>query len=129
MPHMCYPPLDMGVTNVKLTVKNPANPTKEKKGDFLVDTGAHYTVVPSAWVKQLQLVPSFTQEFSLADGRIMKRRVGSAVIKLQGKELAVPVVLGERGDSALLGVTTLESFGMMIDPFKRQLYHSRLMLA
>lgn len=119
----------MGVTSAKLTLKNPSHPTKGVQGDFLVDSGAHYTVVPKIMVTKLNLKPSYIQEFSLADGKIIKRSIGSALIAFEGKELAVPVVLGEHDDSALLGVTTLESFGLMLDPFKRKLYHSKLMLA
>lgn len=118
----------MGITNVKLTVKNPFDLTKKVEEQFLVDTGAHYTVLPSYIVKKLNLKPSFEQEFSLADGKVIKRKIGGAVVRFQGRELPITVVLGEKGDSALLGVTTLENFGMMIDPFKRKLYHSKLML-
>lgn len=118
----------MGITTVTLTVKNPLHPTKEVKGEFLVDSGAHYTVLPFRMVKHLGLKPSFTQKFSLADGKIIKRSIGSALVKFEDKEGAVMVVLGQLEDSALLGVTTLESFGLMIDPFKRKLYHSKLML-
>lgn len=119
----------MGITSAKLTLKNPLHPAKEVKGKFLVDSGAHYTVVPKPFVKRLNLKPSYIQEFSLADGNVIKRAIGSALVGLEGKELAVPVVLGEQDDSALLGVTTLESFGLMLDPFQRKLYHSKLMLA
>lgn len=118
----------MGMTSVKLVVKNPYDRNKTVEGKFLVDSGAHYTVLPPALVKKLELKKSYVQEFSLADGRIMKRAVAGALINLAGRELPAPVVLGEKGDSALLGVTTLESFGLMLDPFQRKLYHSRLML-
>lgn len=119
----------MGITTVTLTIKNPFQPAKkEVKAEFLVDTGAHYTVVPYRMVKNLDLKPSFQQKFSLADGRIMKRTIGSALVQFEKKELPVPVVLGQKGDSALLGVTTLEAFGLMIDPFRREIYHSKLML-
>ncbi len=118
----------MGITTVKLTIKNPRYPNKKVEDEFLVDTGAHYTVLPEDIVKKLGLKQSWTQEFSLADGKIIKRPVGGAIIRFEGKELPVPVVLGEKDDSPLLGVTTLESFGLMIDPFKRKLYHSKLML-
>lgn len=118
----------MGITNVKLTLKNPRYPSKKVEGNFLVDTGAHYTVLPQALVKKLDLRPSYHQEFSLADGKIIRRPVGGAIIKFEGKELPLPVVLGEKDDDALLGVTTLEGFGLMIDPFKRKIYHSKLML-
>lgn len=118
----------MGVTRVKLIIKNPLQPKVFVQGDFLVDTGAHYTVLPGAMVKRLKLKPAFEQEFSLADGKIIKRLVGSAAINYEGRELSVPVVLGEKDDDYLLGVTTLESFGLMIDPFKRKIYQSKLML-
>lgn len=118
----------MGVTTVKLTVKNPFKPSEKVTEDFLVDTGAHYTVLPEHIVKKLDLKKSHIQEFSLADGKIIKRPIGGALIELEGRELPVAVVLGQKGDNALLGVTTLETFGLMIDPFKRRIYHSKLML-
>ncbi len=118
----------MGITKVKLILKNPKHPSQKVEGDFLVDTGAHYTVLPQALVKKLGLKPSYEQEFSLADGKIVRRSIGGAVIRFQDKELPLPVVLGEKDDNALLGVTTLEGFGLMIDPFKRKIYHSKLML-
>ncbi|MBI2641648.1 aspartyl protease family protein [Candidatus Roizmanbacteria bacterium] len=119
----------MGVIQVKLTVKNPIDPSKKAIEEFLVDSGAHYTVIPASIVKNLFLKPSFKQDFSLADGRIITRSIGNATIRYESKELTVPVVLGRKGDSPLLGLTTLESFGLMLDPFKRRIYHSRLMLA
>lgn len=117
------------MTKVKLTIKNPNDPSRKIDGDFLVDSGAHYTVLPAALVKKLGVKPSFEQEFSLADGRIVKRSVGGAIINFQGRELPSPVILGEKDDDPLLGVTTLESFGLMLDPFKRLIYPSKLMFA
>ena len=49
----------MGITKVKLIVKNPEHPSQKAEGDFLVDTGAHYTVLPHALVKKLGLKPSY----------------------------------------------------------------------
>ena len=117
------------MTKVILVVKNPFNLSKKVEGEFLVDSGAHYTVLPAAVVKKLGLKPSFIQKFSLADGRTIKRAIGGAVVQFEGRELPVSVVLGEKDDDPLLGVTTLESFGLMLDPFKRRIYPSKLMLA
>lgn len=119
----------MGITKVKLTIKNPTDPSKKTEGEFLVDSGAHYTVLPKEMAKKLDLKPSYNQEFSLADGKTITRPIGGAVINFEGRELPVPVVLGEKNDSALLGITTLESFGLMLDPFKRKIYPSRLIFA
>lgn len=119
----------MGMTKVKLTIKNPLKPGKIAEEEFLVDSGAHYTVLPQIIVKQLNLKPAYEQEFSLADGRTIKRKIGSALVNFEGRELAVTIVLGEKDDSPLLGVTTLESFGLMLDPFRRRIYKSKLMFA
>lgn len=119
----------MGTTTVTLTLKNPSNPKKMIQGEFLVDSGAHYTVVPATMVKTLGLTRSFSQKFSLADGRIMTRDIGACIVRFGKIELPVTVVLGQKDDSPLLGVTTLENFGLMLDPFKREIYQSKLMLA
>lgn len=93
-----------------------------------MDSGAHFTVLPANMVKKLHIKPSYAQRFSLADGRVMQRNVGNASVVIDKREMIVPVVLGETQDGALLGVTTLESFGLMLDPFKREIYESKLML-
>jgi hypothetical protein len=40
-----------------------------------------------------------------------------------------PVVLGEGSDVALLGTVTLESMGLVLNPFERTLKPARLRLA
>jgi len=42
---------------------------------------------------------------------------------------AAPVVFGEPGDSNLLGVVTLEALGYVLDPLKRELRPSPMVLA
>ena len=116
------------MTKVKLIIKNPLNPQKQVEEEFLVDSGAHYTVLPKYLTKKLGLKSSYVQEFVLADGKVVKRQISGALINFEGRELPVPVVLGEKDDASLLGATTLESFGLMLDPFKRRIYHSKLML-
>ncbi|HCS78736.1 TPA: aspartyl protease [Patescibacteria group bacterium] len=116
------------MTKVNLTIKNPHDPSLTAEQNFLVDSGVHYTVIPIELVKKLNLKSSYEQDFVLADGKVIKRKVGGAIVKFENRELPVAIILGEKGDSPLLGVTTLESFGLMLDPFKRKLYHSKLML-
>jgi len=38
------------------------------------------------------------------------------------------VIFGEKGDEPLLGATTLESLGLVLDPFKRRLIAMRMLL-
>ncbi|MFC1789988.1 aspartyl protease family protein [Patescibacteria group bacterium] len=120
--------LTMGIINVNLEVKNLKDETLVVEERFLVDNGATFTVLPKRMVKQLKLKPSFQQRFSLADGRVVSRKIGNALIKYKSREVATPVVLGLKEDSALLGAITLEAMGMVLDPFSRKLYRAKLML-
>lgn len=118
----------MGITNIFATITS-INGKKKVKGNFLVDTGAAYTVVPLEMVKKLGLKPDRIQKFSLADGTMVERKLSSAIVEIDGQKAASTVVIGEKGDSPLLGVITLENMGLMVDPFKRKLIPMRLMLA
>lgn len=116
----------MGVTEVTLKVKNPANPKKSFEGDFIVDSGATFTVVPKQELGKLGIKPKGEERLVLADGKIITRKVGNALYEYQGVERAAPVLFGEKGDSLLLGIFTLEALGFSLDPLKRELYKATL---
>lgn len=114
------------MTEIRLKVKNPGNPAKVFEGKFLVDSGATYTVVPADVLKKLGIKPSGEEEFVLADGKSISRKVGSALYEYEGIERAAPVLFGEKDDSLLLGTFTLEALGFTLDPLKRKLYKALL---
>ena len=118
----------MGITNIHAKISSIEKPGKSAEGDFMVDTGAGYTVLPYDIVKSLGLKPTKKQKFSLADGTTIERKLSWAMIEIDGSKAPSTVVLGQKGDSALLGVITLENMGLMVDPFKRKLLPMRLML-
>ncbi len=64
----------------------------------------------------------------LADGKEISRQIGDATFILDGNRGASPVIFGETGDSALLGVVSLEALGFMLDPIRRVLRPLRLIL-
>ncbi|MBI2010579.1 MAG: retroviral-like aspartic protease family protein [Candidatus Chisholmbacteria bacterium] len=109
-----------------MKVKNPSRPRKVFEGKFLVDSGATYTVVPAAELKRMGIKPVREEDFVLADGKIISRQVGNALYEYGGVEAAAPVLFGEKGDSLLLGIFTLESLGFSLDPLKRELYKATL---
>lgn len=116
------------MTDVRLTIKNPAQPKKIFAGEFLVDSGASYTVVPADTLRRLGIRPQREETFALADGSTIKRNVGSALYAFEGREAAAPVLFGEKGDSLLLGVFTLEALGLTLDPLRRTLHKALLRL-
>ncbi len=97
--------------------------------DFLVDSGATYTLLPQKVWKRLGLKPIDEMRFSLADGTVVTRQLSEVWLEYEGRGRTVQVILGKRGDEALLGALTLEALGLVLDPFKRQLHPMRLMLA
>ncbi len=88
---------------------------------FLVDSGATYTVLPQAVWKKLRLIPKREQSFVLADGTVMKRKVSECYIEIPQGACHTPVILGEKHDEALLGAVTLEELAMVLNPFERKL--------
>jgi len=118
----------MGIVNATLKITNPLDISKVFEGEFLVDTGAQYTVVPKSVWQKLGLKPDREQKFSLADGKIISRPIGSAFVEFQGVKSSSPIVLGSSRDDYLLGVVTLENLGFAINPFTRELYPAKLIM-
>jgi clan AA aspartic protease len=110
----------MSVTFLKVKVINPERPKKSQTCEFLVDSGAVYSVVPEGILKKLGIKPTSSREFILANGEVVKRPVGNAYFEYGGTIGAAPVVFGDK-DVFLLGATTLEAFGMILDPIRREL--------
>ena len=96
--------------------------------DFLIDSGAVYSLVPAPILKSLGIRPHRTVDFPLADGRKITRQVGDAYFELGGTGGAAPVIFGEKHDEPLLGATTLERLGLVLDPFTRRLLPMRMLL-
>ncbi len=121
--------LSMGLTTVTVEVGNPARPKKTVPVDFLVDSGAIYSVVPKKILKKLGIAPVAVETFTLANGEKIKRKKGIALFRFQGKVGGADVVFGEDGDILLLGAFTLESLGLALDPLKRELKPLPLIIA
>ena len=111
----------MGIVHIKGIVRNIKDERKKSELEFLVDSGAQYTLLPKDVVKNLNLKPTREQEFILGDGQLVKRKIGEAYVEIQGEKQPTTVILGEKDDSALLGAVTLEQMGLILDPFNRQL--------
>lgn len=111
----------MGITNVKAVIGNPADPSRVCEIEFLVDSGAMYSLVPMEILSNLGIAPHSVREFVLGNGEFVKRRMGTATFEYLGVRGDSLVMFGEEGDSPLLGAVTLEGFGLILDPFRREL--------
>ncbi len=116
----------MGLTFVEGQAKGING--REETVNFLVDSGAGYSLLPYGVWQSLGLEADREEKFSLADGTIINRNVSTCYLSLpQGRNYS-PVILGEEGDDqALLGAVTLEILGLVLNPFSRTLHPMRML--
>ena len=90
--------------------------TKVSKGktvcevDFLVDSGATFTLLPEEVWKKLKLKSIQRLSFSLADATIVERNISEVMMEYKGICRTTQVILGERKDEALLGALHLKQW-------------------
>src|SRR5712691_6175923 len=109
----------MGVTYIEGVATGPTGEQATLR--FLVDSGATYTLLPHDIWPKLGLSTKRKLTFTLADGTSVERDVTECHLALPQGEGHTPVILGEPGDEPLLGVVTLEIFGLVLNPFNRTL--------
>ena len=117
----------MGLTYVDGIARGAGGQEKEVR--FLVDSGAKYTLLPKDVWESLELRSTRHLTFVLADGATVERGVSECYLILPQGQAHSPVILGEEGDSALLGVVTLEILGLILNPFNRTLQPVRMIQA
>jgi clan AA aspartic protease len=95
------------------------NPKREELAttpvEALVDTGSQLTWLPKEVLAKIGITPRRKRTFSRANKQIIEREVGYAILAAEGYETNDEVVLAEPGDMNLLGVRTLEGFGVTVD--------------
>ena len=113
---------DMGSFRVDVEIENPAKPGERRIiGSVLVDTGAELSWFPAEVLESLGIERYARSRFRQADGTILERWTGVALLHVAGKRTGDDVVFGEPGDLVLLGARTLEGLNFRIEPVTRQL--------
>ena len=99
----------------------------QRRGDVrelpetLVDTGSEYSWIPRDVLESLGIGVERAQRFRTADGRVVHRVMGYAIIHAGGTRTSDEVVFAEAGDMVLLGAHTLEGLNLRIDLKAKQL--------
>ncbi len=119
----------MGLTVLTVEVANMSSPGASETVEFLIDSGAVYSVVPRSTLERLGIPPIGEHVFRLADGRSVRRQTGGAVFRYQDRAGAATVIFGEESDATLLGSLTLEALGLALDPLRRELTPLPMLLA
>jgi clan AA aspartic protease len=111
----------MGVAQVTVTVRNPADTDRLWEGLFLVDTGAVDCLVPRKHLRELGIKPAGMGTYELADGTEVAFEVGGAQVEFMGDTVWATVTFGDDDAEPILGVTSLQSFGIEVDPRSQRL--------
>ncbi|MGC9152631.1 MAG: aspartyl protease family protein [Vulcanisaeta sp.] len=81
----------------------------------LVDTGTTYTMVPRRIAEELGITSTGKRVKVLTAKGEAVLEEGIAVIRLMGEERTNVVLISDEIEQLLIGVTTLESFGLRVD--------------
>ena len=89
--------------------------------EVIVDTGSTFTALPAAMLHDLGVMVEHTAEARLADGRTTPVQIGHATIRLEGRTFPTPVIFAQDNEPSLLGVVTLETALLAVDPVSQRL--------
>jgi aspartyl protease family protein len=107
--------LDMVATNPK------REEIRSEPVRVMVDSGSALSWMPAEALTKAGIMPRRKRRFRMADGRVMERDVGYCILEAQGFSTNDEVVFAEPGDMYLLGVRTLEGFGVVVDAIAHRL--------
>ena len=112
----------MGLFYVGCRVLNPATSKSTAVRRLMVDTGAESTWIDTAVLEAIGIERRKKDlRFQLANGQIVTRSVGYAVLRVDKAETVDEVVFAQRGDLQLLGARALEGLNLQVDSRRKRL--------
>src|SRR5689334_4222399 len=104
---------DTGILRVIVAVE-----THGRRGELsqidsvMVDTGSEFTWLPRGILERMGVAVEQAKRFVTADGRVIERDIGYAIVHAAGAAVTDPVVFAEPGDRILLGAHTIEGMNL-----------------
>jgi clan AA aspartic protease len=111
----------MGLTKVTTKISSFTDSGSFYEAVFLVDTGATDSMAPADELERIGVHEEGRMSYELANGTIKEYPYGLVRIEFMGETTAGRVIFGEPGCEPLLGVTALESVGIVVDPANKTL--------
>src|ERR1700757_4787579 len=108
---------DMVTLYTTVLIENPLRRGEMRSiPSALVDTDAALTGAPRAIMEELGIVPEKREAFRMANGQLVTRDVGYAIVHAAGARTNDEVIFAEEGDILILGARSLEGMNLRIDP-------------
>ena len=111
----------MGLTKVTTKLSAFGNSSKSYEAVFLVDTGATDSMAPTDELGKIGVNKEGKMSCELADGTVKEYPYGLVRIEFMGETTAGRVIFGPPDSEPILGVTALESVGIVVDPTTKTL--------
>lgn len=113
----------MGTFNTSCVIENHIDRLKSVRiAKLLVDTGSEYTWVPATNLKKIGVAREKKDiRFVMANGEVVTRSVGFAIVRVGRNFTIDEVVFAQPGDLVPLGARTLEGLNLIVDAVKKKL--------
>lgn len=111
----------MGLTKVTTKISALEKTSDFYEAVFLVDTGATDSMAPADELEKIKVHKEGRMSYELANGTVKEYSYGLVRIEFMGEITAGRIIFGEQGCEPLLGVTALESVGIIVDPANKTL--------
>ena len=112
----------MGLFHVGCRIVNPQSSKSAVVARLMVDTGAESTWIDASVLERVGIAPRKKDlQFQMANGQIITRSVGYAVLRVQESETVDEVVFAQKGDRQLLGARALEGLNLRVDSRSKKL--------
>jgi len=113
---------DMGIFRTTIGISALTAPQSRRDlPDVMVDTGSEYNWIPSEVLAEIGVTPVRVDRFETADGRVVERDVGFAMIYAGGRSTPTIVVFAGDTDMVLLGAIGLEGLNLRVDLGRNEL--------
>ena len=113
----------MGTFRTDCRIENHIDRSKSVRiSKLLVDTGSEYTWIPRSELEAIGVAREKKDlQFVMANGQVVTRSVGFAILVVGESFTIDEVVFAEPGDLILLGARTLEGMNLIVDPARKKL--------
>ena len=79
---------DVGIFRTMVGIAHVTRPAERRElNDVMVDTGSEYNWIPRSTLEALGIEPVRVDRFETADGRVLERDVGFALVSAAGRTL------------------------------------------
>lgn len=111
----------MGLTKVTTALSRLSDAGARYEAIFLVDTGATDSMAPANELERIGIRREGKTAYELADGTVREFSYGLVRIEFMGEVTAGRVIFADPECEPILGVTALESVGILVDPANKTL--------